>query len=212
MAKKASSKQNRRDTRMTNVATATSGTRERKGLARAHGELVDNLVHVFVDDQNLFYGATNHYEGHGFRVDFGRLLTVASSDGKGAARGAKSAYMAGVIPDDDSFWAIAEKEGFTVRRGYLGHGNRSKQDDAHLITAIMETIYEQKGPSTIVLVAGDADYGPPLAKAIEKGWRVEICFHRVGLSGALEPVAHEIRTLNPGDYGLLRDGKGLKIR
>jgi uncharacterized LabA/DUF88 family protein len=78
-----------------------------------------------------------------------------------------------------------------------GGGARSKQDDAYLITDITATLFEQKGPSTIVLVAGDADYVPPLLKAIEKGWRNEVLFINRGLASALDPVAHLFRTINP---------------
>jgi uncharacterized LabA/DUF88 family protein len=112
--------------------------------------------------------------------------------------------MAGVVPDDDSFWSAAEAKGWTVRRGYLGSGGRSKQDDAYLITEIMETIWSQPGPSTIVLVAGDADYVPPLIKAGEKGWRTEVAFIDRGISIALEAYVHEFRTLNAGDFELIR--------
>jgi hypothetical protein len=30
------------------------------------------------------------------------------------------------VPDDDSFWRVAQSQGFIVRRGYMGSGNRSK--------------------------------------------------------------------------------------
>lgn len=171
----------------------------RLGAAKPHATLVDNKVHVFVDDQNLFWGIVNEQLGVGFRIDFGRLLTAACNDGQGNFRYVKSAYIAGVIPDDDSFWQIAKNQGFTVRRGYLGSGGgrqRSKQDDAYLITDITATLFEQQGPSTIVLVAGDADYVPPLLKAIEKGWRNEVVFINRGLSSALDAVTHLFRTLN----------------
>ena len=92
----------------------------RRGRAPAHGELVDDRVRVFVDDQNLFWGIVNKQYGPRFRIDFGRLLTVACRRTGGMTRFVKSAYIAGVIPDDDSFWKIAENQGFTVRRGYLG--------------------------------------------------------------------------------------------
>lgn len=172
----------------------------RPGAAKPHADLVDNKVHVFVDDQNLFWGIVNHDLGPGFRIDFGNLLTAACKDENGNHRFVKTAYIAGVIPEDDSFWKIAENQGFTVRRGYLGAGGgrqRSKQDDAFLITDITSTLFEQDGPSTIVLVAGDADYVPPLLKSIAKGWRNEIVFIERGLSSSLDPVAHLFRTVNP---------------
>ena len=169
----------------------------RNGRAEPHGELIDNRVHIFVDDQNLFFGIVNQKYGPEFRIDFGRLLNVVYQASNGDGRFIQSAYIAGVIPDDDSFWKIAENRGFTVRRGFLGANQRSKQDDAYLITDLTATLFEQDGPSTIILVAGDADYVPPLIKAIEKGWRVEVVFIDRGVSGALEAVTHEFRELNP---------------
>lgn len=171
----------------------------RQGHAKPHGELVNQRVHIFVDDQNLFWGAVNAGQGHGYRVDFGRLLTAACRDNNGKSRFVGSAYIAGVIPDDDSFWVMAEKQGFQVRRGYLTNtkmGQRSKQDDAYLVTEITSTLYEQEGPSTIVLVAGDADYVPPLDRANDKKWRVEVAFIDRGLSSALDSVTHEFRLIN----------------
>jgi len=179
----------------------------RPGAAKPHRDLVDDFVHVFVDDQNLFWGVLNSGQGPGYRVDFGRLLTAASRNEQGRVRFVKSAYIAGVIPDDDSFWRIAENQGFTVKRGYLsgaGGRQRSKQDDAFLITEITSALYEQKGPSTIVLVAGDADYVPPLIRANEKMWRVEVAFIERGLSSALDPVAHLFRTINTSEIQYIR--------
>lgn len=140
---------------------ATSTQNIRSGSAVPHGALKNNLVHVFVDDQNLFWGIVNHEGGISFRIDFGRLLLAAARASDGHARGVKSAYIAGVIPDDDTFWKVAQSQGFTVRGGFLGASGRSKQDDAYLITDLMQTLYEEEGPSTIVVVAGDADYVPP---------------------------------------------------
>jgi uncharacterized LabA/DUF88 family protein len=167
----------------------------RVGRAPQHPTLVDNHVHVFVDDQNLFYQIVNHEIGKAFRVDFGRLLLEVCKDTNGTTRAVSSAYIAGVIPDDDTFWQIADSAGFTVRRGYLGTGNRSKQDDAYLITDLVSTLYERPGPSTVVVVAGDADYMPPLIKATEKGWRTEVAFVNRGISSSLEAYVHEFRTL-----------------
>src|SRR5690242_20214865 len=105
------------------------------GGAPIHAPIGDDLVHVFVDDQNIFFGITNDtFYGRSFRIDFGELLLHAAKDATGRTRGVASAYIAGVIPDDDSFWRIAQSQGFTVRRGFLNAYGRSKQDDAYLIT------------------------------------------------------------------------------
>ncbi len=171
----------------------------RQGGAPAHGLLRNELVHLFVDDQNLFWGIVNDEHGRNFRIDFGQLAVTVARNSKGKARGIKSAFIAGVIPDDDSFWQIAKDQGFTVRRGFLGTHSRSKQDDAYLITDITSALFEMEGPSTIVLVAGDADYVPPLKKAIDRGWRTEVAFIRRGISTALHPCVHEFRTVRPVD-------------
>ena len=170
---------------------------DRVARAPQHGELVDPGVHVFVDDQNLFWGITNDVFGKGFRIDFGRLLLEAAKGPDGRARPVRKAYIAGVIPDDDYFWEVAKNQGFIVKRGYLGTGNRSKQDDAYLITEIVSTVYEERGPATIVLVAGDADYKPPLERIVEKGWRAEVAFIGHSVSIALEAVTHEFREIYP---------------
>lgn len=170
----------------------------RDGGAPPHGPLANNQVHVFVDDQNLFWGIVNDKYGAGFRIDFGRLLSAACKDGNGAPRFVKSAYIAGVIPDEDSFWEVVKRQGFTVKRGYLSGAKkqRSKQDDAYLISDLVAAVYEESGPSTVVLIAGDADYAPPLIKALAKGWRTEVLFIDRGLSTALEPYVHQFRSMN----------------
>lgn len=186
--------------------TLSLSAEPRIGKAPPHRELINELVHVFVDDQNLFWGIVNKEHGISYRIDFGRLLSEVSRDAKRNSRGVKSAWIAGIIPDDDSFWQVAKNQGFTVRRGYLGASNRSKQDDAYLITEITSTIYEQEGPSTIVLVAGDADYVPPLLKALEKGWRTEVAFISHGVSGSLVPVVHQFRQIEASNIGVESKG------
>lgn len=170
----------------------------RDGAAPPHGTLANNQVHVFVDDQNLFWGIVNDKYGPGFRIDFGRLLSAACVDSNGNPRFVKSAYIAGVIPNEDSFWEAVKRQGFTVRRGYLSGTSkqRSKQDDAYLISDLVAAVYEEPGPSTVVLIAGDADYAPPLIKALAKGWRTEVLFIDRGLSTALDSYVHQFRTIN----------------
>ena len=130
-----------------------TGPAVRPGNAKPHAPLTNDLAHIFVDDQNLFWGIVNEEMGPGFRIDFGNLILAACRNSAGNSRGVGSAFIAGVIPDDDSFWQIAENQGFTVMRGYLGSNNRSKQDDAYLITEMTATLFQQDGPSTIVLGA-----------------------------------------------------------
>jgi hypothetical protein len=199
MSKKSKKKNREHGRPNTNIARSIANFVPRAVL---HGKLADQKVHIFVDDQNLFYGITNNRYGPGFRIDFGRLLLQACLQPGGATRSVGSAYIAGVIPDDDTFWQIANNQGFKVRRGYLGSNNRSKQDDADLITDMVSTLYEQSGPSTVALIAGDADYVPPLIKSLERGWRNEVVFIDHGISRSLEAVTHQIREIIPYDIQL----------
>ncbi|MCF1744741.1 NYN domain-containing protein [Paradevosia shaoguanensis] len=177
---------------------------ERTARAPAHKPLVNDNVHVFVDDQNLFWDIVNSGAGKGFRIDIGLLTLAACKDTAGKARFIASAYVAGVIPDDDYFWEVWKQHNFVVNRGFLGHGNRSKQDDAFLIRDMTKTICREAGPSTIVLIAGDADYGPPLEFAVEEGWRVEVFTTGRGVSAALERYAHEFRVVDEEQIRLMR--------
>ena len=196
---------NRKKTKRSSKWHSRTQETHRQGRAESHGDLANDDIHIFVDDQNLFWGIVNREYGPGFRIDFGRLLMVTCRNSSGNPRFVRSAYIAGVIPDDDSFWDIARNQGFTVRRGYLAPNNRSKQDDAYLITEIISTIYEQEGPSTIILVAGNADYVPPLKKSIDKGWRNEVAFIDRGISMNLESVVHEFRTISPSSIQYMQN-------
>jgi uncharacterized LabA/DUF88 family protein len=168
-------------------------------MAPEHGNLVNNLLFVFVDDQNIWIEAGKKSPWAGYRVDFGELLNVVSKDEKKKMRPVRQAFIAGTIPPEDSFWDSARNQGFTVRLGYRGYGGKSKQDDHHITADMVETVCEQPGPSTIVLVAGDGDYGPGLDKALARGWRVEVCYVEGTLSPALESRAHRLVKLHPGD-------------
>lgn len=164
-------------------------TQTRKGGAVAHANLIDPGVYIFVDDQNLWIGAK---EGT-FRIDFGELMVVAARDEKGVGRGVRKAVISGTIPPEDSFWQIARDQGFEVRLGYRGFGGRSKQDDTHLVADLVEVVCTAGGPATVVLVAGDGDYGPALQKALSRGWRVEVLFVERDFSHALNQYAHLVR-------------------
>jgi len=112
-------KRTRHHARTTGAPRAPDRPIIRTAHAPKHGALANDLVHVFVDDQNLFFGIVNSQYGSGFRIDFGRLLLMLAQGTDGRTRGVGSAYVAGVIPDDDSFWEVWRTHGFEVRRASL---------------------------------------------------------------------------------------------
>jgi uncharacterized LabA/DUF88 family protein len=164
-----------------------------------HAALINNMVHVFVDDQNIWIEAGKKSPWADYRIDFGELLNVVSKDEKGKMRPVRQAMIAGTIPPEDSFWEVVRNQGFSVKLGYRGFGGKSKQDDHHITADLVETVCEEPGPSTIVLVAGDGDYGPALDKALARGWRIEVCYVEGSLSPAVQERAHRLVKLHPAD-------------
>jgi uncharacterized LabA/DUF88 family protein len=136
------------------------------------------------------------------------LLNYVSKSEQGQLRAIRDAVLAGTIPPEISFWDAARNQGFTVKLRYRGHSGESKQDDHHVTADLVETVCTQPGPSTIILVAGDGDYGPALDKALNRGWRVEVFFvENRGLSTALTERAHRVVKFHPDSMQLLRPKK-----
>lgn len=65
-----------------NSRTAVPAAYIRPGSAPAHKDLVTESVHVFVDDQNLFWGLQNSGQRRDYRIDFGLLLAAAAKDAR----------------------------------------------------------------------------------------------------------------------------------
>jgi hypothetical protein len=107
-------------------------------------------------------------------------------------------------PDDDYFWKVAQAQGFEVKRGYLGTNNRSKQDDAYLISEIVSTIYEKPGPSTIVLVVPAPE---TLKHYVHYSSNIG-CFDRpgppVGTASCFQKEAPEVQSI-PFSIGIVGD-------
>jgi uncharacterized LabA/DUF88 family protein len=172
-------------------------------MTNTHGPLLNNLVHIFVDDQNLWIAAGAESTSARFRLDFGELLNYVSKDEANQVRAVRTAMIAGTVPPEDSFWEIARNQGFAVKLGYRGFGGKSKQDDHHVTADMVETVCTEPGPSTVILVAGDGDYGPCLDKALARGWRVEVFFVRTGLSPEIERRAHRYVKIHPADIEVI---------
>ncbi|CAG8598872.1 8060_t:CDS:2, partial [Paraglomus occultum] len=138
------------------------------------------LVHVFVDNSNLyveakysvgqlekiydrvkiFNEATNVEEYHqvyymkSLRIDYGCLLTTILS---GRSMGSSPIIVGSRPPPDDTPW-----------------------------NKIKDLGYEVKDPGVLVLVAGDGDYEPALEEILKAGWKVEIRFWASAISHHLK--------------------------
>ena len=84
--------------------------------------------------------------------------------------------LGSVLPPANSFsTAIASTAKLPVTTSVGSHRGDTRLPEQTL-TDMVATLYEQQGPASIVLMAGDADYVPPLEKALDKDWRTEVAF------------------------------------
>lgn len=142
------------------------------------------LVHIFIDNSNveiegkkLVSNLENVFKDQLF-IEYGRLLEIVYS---GRTIGDNPIIVRSRSPSNDSLQKKIEYLGFRVEvynRSVIDH--RAKEVDSELKASICDAIQEYKRPGTIVLVAGDSDYGPMLRQALLRNWSVEIWFWTKG--------------------------------
>jgi len=126
----------------------------RKGLAKGIDEAMRNGV---VD--------------RSWNLDYGKLYAYVT--GKETV-----AKLWGSPPPGDSFWKMVGKAGFKTTVYDKNAANKEKKVDVAISIAMMEdalTVIDKKNDD-IVLVAGDSDYVPLVARLIALGFKVEVVF------------------------------------
>ena len=124
-----------------------------------------------------------------WRIDFGCLSRLVG----GAHNGLKRAVLIGSRPpDNDSLWKAAEeKGGFEVQvfdRNPIS--GREKQVDSAIITQMMKDAYRHaQAGDEFILVAGDADYVPPVKEILEEKMSVTVAFWSHAVSWKLKEAA-----------------------
>ncbi|CAG8671010.1 2162_t:CDS:2, partial [Funneliformis mosseae] len=87
----------------------------------------------------------------------------------------------------DRLWDKRRDQGFIVNLiKQRPNTKREKKVDTTLVMHGMKFLKE-RDPGILAIVAGDSDYVPLVEHALEKGWKVEIWFWSLGLSGEYEP-------------------------
>ena len=159
-------------------------------------------VWIYVDDSNLWIEGKKAYaEAHNLvtsedpraRFDIGQLNEVVAA---GREVGGRTLYGS-KPPPVDTVWAKIEEQGWKVdikKKSY--HTGKEKQVDSQLITDVASVVNRKK-ISTVIIVAGDVDYKPPIEEALARGWKVEVWSWEKALSA-------DIR-------GHKRTGKGLRV-
>jgi uncharacterized LabA/DUF88 family protein len=162
----------------------------------AHGEWPEQRVGLFVDTQNLYYGARDTFDRH---VDYRRLLEAALR-GRRLARA--SAYVVEREGDSSAF-------GFVTKLSALGYRVRRRKVRVHRTDDNGRTVMEGDWDMGIVadivrswdhldvlaLASGDADFVPILELAQERGLRVEILAFKESVGQTLVDLADAFRPL-----------------
>ncbi|CAG8491638.1 13017_t:CDS:2 [Funneliformis caledonium] len=87
----------------------------------------------------------------------------------------------------DRLWDKRRDQGFVVNLiKQRPNTKREKKVDTTLVMHGMKFLKE-RDPGILAIVAGDSDYVPLVEHALEKGWKVEIWFWSLGLSGEYKP-------------------------
>ncbi len=133
-------------------------------------------VGIFVDVQNMYYAAREH----GARLDFGALMSDATRD----RRLVRAIAYVVCNPDIDQsgFLAMLQQRNYEVRRKDL----RIRQDGSSKADWDMEIALDilAMAPDldVVVLVSGDGDFAPLIARVKQMGPRVE-CYSFPGSTG-----------------------------
>ena len=135
------------------------------------GMRVSAVVHGIAPD--IYSAMQNRILDQGWRIDIGRLLEFAGGNNVGRA-----IIYGSRPPQNDSLWNRAEQVGFEVAVQDRTPMNRERGLDELIITDMIDDSHQRMNPDSdeITLVAGDGGYVPPVARLIQRGFKVDVVF------------------------------------
>ncbi len=145
-------------------------------------------IHMFVDNSNVLIEARrfSSMKKRGkdkldklvddtYEIDWGKFVHIVKSKDNRLLAQVPVLYGSRP-PPDDTIWQRIRDEGFDVKVFDRNIRNKEKGVDMEMGMDVMERIMTVTPPTTIVMVAGDADYLPVIKRAKDKGWKVEVWF------------------------------------
>jgi uncharacterized LabA/DUF88 family protein len=143
--------------------------------SHAAGEWPEQRVALFVDTQNLYYGARDNFDRH---VDYQRLL-------ESALRGRRLAHATAYVVEREG---DSTAYGFITKLTVLGYRVRRRKVRVHRMDGEGRTVMEgdwdmgiaadmvraMEHVDVVALASGDADFVPILELAQERGLRCEV--------------------------------------
>ncbi len=179
-----------------NLASNGEGEPQTKRRTRASAE--PQRVGLFVDVQNMFYGARER----GARVDFEALLATAS-EGRQLVRAVAYVVEAKEI-DQSAFIHLLQMKAYEVKRKPLRvRADRTAKGNWDLEMAL-DAMASSDSLDVVVLATGDGDFVPLVRQLKMRGVRVEVYGFRRSTAPDLREAADRFVAIGPK---LLRDLK-----
>jgi uncharacterized LabA/DUF88 family protein len=160
-------------------------------------EWPEQRVALFVDTQNLYYGARDSFDRH---VDYRRLLEVA-------LRGRRLAHATAYVVEREG---DSTAYGFITKLSVLGYRVRRRKVRVHRLDDEGRTVMEGdwdmgiaadmirslEHADVLVLASGDTDFVPIVELAQDRGRRVEVLAFRNSAGQDLVDLADSFRDLS----------------
>jgi uncharacterized LabA/DUF88 family protein len=162
---------------------------------------VDGKAYVFVDNSNLWIEGKK-IAGRSlrpalpsnrlYRIDYGKLLQHVLG-GRDLADVPK--LYGSEPPPNDSVWKLIRSKGFDVKVFKRNIFNKEKGVDMRMGLDIGKLVLSSASPSTIIMVAGDADFLPVIDDIHAAHWTVEVWYWS-NAAGELKKAVDRFESLN----------------
>jgi uncharacterized LabA/DUF88 family protein len=125
---------------------------------------------------NVYDAMNNGILDYGYQISFGRLHEFVAGQDKSQI--ARAVLFGSRPPPNDSIWKYAKQAGFELVLEDRNIANKEKKIDTGIVSAMVKDAYKKMNAAsdTIVLVAGDGDFVPPVRDLVEDGFQVEVIF------------------------------------
>jgi uncharacterized LabA/DUF88 family protein len=145
---------------------------------------------------NIYDAMNNRILDHAYRLDFGKLHNFVVGNDPTKIR--RATLFGSRPPKNDSLWQIARNAGFETIIEDRNVSNKEKKIDTGIVSIMTRDAYKRvdKTADVLTLVAGDADFVPPVRMLIEDGYRVEVVFWEHA-ARELKETSSRFVSLNP---------------
>ncbi|HEX7003904.1 MAG TPA: NYN domain-containing protein [Trueperaceae bacterium] len=171
-----------------------------ESAGRVVGEWPEQRIGLFVDTQNLYYGARDNFDRH---VDYEALLQLA-------LRGRRLAHATSYVVERDG---DASAYGFFTKLSLLGYRVRRRKVRIHRQDESGRTVMEGDWDmgiaadivrawdhlDVVALASGDADFVPILELAQARGKRVEVLAFKESVGQSLVDLADAFVNLSSAE-------------